>query len=1530
MEGEDNFAFRFGRDNNIGGEQLINGVAVVFEDEDQLQLGSLEYEKDYSAVFPNGPNTFGNDYYGQLEIIFREFIYFQGAHFRTDDLCRENTLIEAGRDENAYPLVCEADYAPFFEVNKCVRLNMVPSSICEHDMDSEDSKCYRCQRGYGNVDDGPCSACSANCLACKGSGNDNCIYCAIGYGFDGSGCTACVAGVNTFDANLNSCQAVKQHHLDMWGDASTLGELKLFFKPLNEFASSSIHIETFDNKYWLTEISKNYYVVRDYADLPRHRKVAVTIEFLVVDLTNLEFVFIAVDGKYVKQINAWGNDYTMTSNMLGTGYTDWNFKIAIVDWHSAATMQLGVVGLFNDIQTNIWIRNVQVDFFGCFFACKDCWVDNSPLHCTECEDGYYLEDFQCKACDSSCERCSGTADNCISCFEGQYLKEGVCTDKCGLGYYIDDGNVCYSCPVECTQCLSAANCISCQTGYYLDGGACLPCSGDCLTCRIAEDNCTSCASPLLLQSGSCVNECSSNYYLQSTTCIECPNGCATCDKDTCLTCLPSYRFRGNVCANPCGDGYYIVDDDNCGACDTKCTKCNTSAGNCTECHEGYYLDGNTCTACVSPCATCSSASACVSCVSETYLKDAECLESCGDGYYGKNRICHTCPGTCSLCTPDECTACEAGYYLREGECFDSCVEGFFEYNDSLCCPNSCDSCATSTECLTCKPGHYLENKACHPCKSVCSACEDQFDNCTGCIEEYYKIGSECVQACPDEEYYIEDFECLPCDSSCKTCSGPEATDCLSCFELYIYYIDSCFECGGDGSPFDLESGECVDRCGDGRRFTVEDVDTLYSYNECDDGNNLDGDGCSALCTIEDDFACEGGSPVRPDICRETIPPTATLVKYDDLNFAIKFSEPVRINEGITLQAALSIYIPEYDSRDRYRAKYDTAMTTDIETVDIEMVYDETFYNRTLTIDLNRPIIKDYAGNNLITHRLASNITFVIPERAAPELYTNVTSVVYNYAYYAGASLSPVLGTYLSSAILFSYSDVLRASYYLYLNGRANADVLYLLYGMRKINGAAAEVVPMDSDQSRRLLGMDGRAISTDIDPVRKFMQDVVAAPHRIFTNLSFSLLLASLIILYVSKLFLDHGISSKTTALRKWTVFWATRFAFFMGVLNLIPVLFSCSINLVLLSADTTYEYGLLVFSGLAILGTFYLIVVCYYMVEQPMLTLWHPSYYYRYGMLYSEFKLDKKLTKTFLVLYLAKNALFGCLLGFLIFNGDVQTLLLLLLNGIYLLILVKTLPYINIYLNILAIAVESIETVILLLFTMNNYVEDTNTTFINTVSYIIAILFTCWVTLAILRLLFTVFLRLKNEFKYVKIVLIKNKVHSSSKKHDEIEGLDSSQRYLSSEAQSINLSDSSGGLLKSRSSKLSSNRKSTLNENRSQEKESLGNVDEEDRNASVKEEIGDIEELDKDMMKIDSDENLKEQDEDRPYQQKDSNVIEDIEDFVAKDMIRVDSDEPGNDEAGVNKPTREKGGSNEIHIEGFEDDMMKVDDNEI
>ena len=53
------------------------------------------------------------------------------------------------------------------------------------------------------------------------------------------------------------------------------------------------------------------------------------------------------------------------------------------------------------------------------------------------------------------------------------------------------------------------------------------------------------------------------------------------------------------------------------------------------------------------------------------------------------------------------------------------------------------------------------------------------------------------------------------------------------------------------------NGECEEICGDG-------LD--YGFNECEDGNKEDGDGCSSQCKIETNYKCVRGTYTSKGSC----------------------------------------------------------------------------------------------------------------------------------------------------------------------------------------------------------------------------------------------------------------------------------------------------------------------------------------------------------------------------------------------------------------------------------------------------------------------------------------------------------------------------------------------------------------------------------------------------------------------------------------------------------------------------------------
>jgi len=63
--------------------------------------------------------------------------------------------------------------------------------------------------------------------------------------------------------------------------------------------------------------------------------------------------------------------------------------------------------------------------------------------------------------------------------------------------------------------------------------------------------------------------------------------------------------------------------------------------------------------------------------------------------------------------------------------------------------------------------------------------------------------------------------------------------------------------------------------------------------ECDDGNNIDGDGCSSKCEIEKGYVCSGGSQTKKDICIDRTKPSIQNMKINSNGtLTLSFTKPV--------------------------------------------------------------------------------------------------------------------------------------------------------------------------------------------------------------------------------------------------------------------------------------------------------------------------------------------------------------------------------------------------------------------------------------------------------------------------------------------------------------------------------------------------------------------------------------------------------------------------------------------------------------
>jgi len=83
-------------------------------------------------------------------------------------------------------------------------------------------------------------------------------------------------------------------------------------------------------------------------------------------------------------------------------------------------------------------------------------------------------------------------------------------------------------------------------------------------------------------------------------------------------------------------------------------------------------------------------------------------------------------------------------------------------------------------------------------------------------------------------------------------------ECTECNRGYLLINKKCEVCDKKRGYANI-SGDCQEICGDGIRL---------GGRQCDDGNTLNGDGCSSECEIENGWKCSGGTPYTPDKCEK--------------------------------------------------------------------------------------------------------------------------------------------------------------------------------------------------------------------------------------------------------------------------------------------------------------------------------------------------------------------------------------------------------------------------------------------------------------------------------------------------------------------------------------------------------------------------------------------------------------------------------------------------------------------------------------
>ena len=228
----------------------------------------------------------------------------------------------------------------------------------------------------------------------------------------------------------------------------------------------------------------------------------------------------------------------------------------------------------------------------CITCPTGCLTCSSGTDCTRCTSGYFLYldptsqyqtciqacptgyysaysssvvTYVCSQCDTSCAACNGSSSSqCTDCADDMILSSGSCYSSsftCPDGTYLDSWQ-CFNCTKGCAICSEVTSCIVCLSGYTLGTttGLCeisqSLCDSSCNTCSgTTQYDCTSCSSPLVLQTGMCARSCSPGFTYNVMT-----FKCEICF-ESCTSCIAELFYYGGNCVFSCPSETTVVIDE---------------------------------------------------------------------------------------------------------------------------------------------------------------------------------------------------------------------------------------------------------------------------------------------------------------------------------------------------------------------------------------------------------------------------------------------------------------------------------------------------------------------------------------------------------------------------------------------------------------------------------------------------------------------------------------------------------------------------------------------------------------------------------------------------------------------------------------------------------------------------------------------------------------------------------------------------------------------------------------------------------
>ncbi len=449
------------------------------------------------------------------------------------------------------------------------------------------------------------------------------------------------------------------------------------------------------------------------------------------------------------------------------------------------------------------------------------------------------------SCENYCPECGdGVKGTYEECDDGNTTSGDGCSGTCRTEAYCCDSTakVCGGSMIavdDCSSGLTNTNQADCNTECALCGNGIVDAGEECDDGDTIDNN--SCSNSCLLPvcgdgivSGS--EQCDTRwetYYCNAN----------------CTTALCGDGITNHVRGEQCDDGNLVSSDGCDSQCRTEALCCNVTTGDCdvtlsSSCNTTPYPFTSADKASVQT--TCNAA--CPQCGDSS----KEGFEQCDDGNTtsgdGCSSTCQTevyCCGSCNVSRPpDQCYWYDATPQACSNlcpQCGDGLVSGSEQCDDGnitsgdgcssacqtevYCCDRTSGTCNTRVPAWSCTTGVYNASQA--TCVSSCSKCGDSIVDIS--------FGEQC-----------DDGNAVNTDGCTNGCMLPR------CGDSIVNGTDTC-DPGWETAACDNDCTAVA--CGDGHLNTL-------AGEQCDDGNAVNGDGCSSLCKNEV-YCCDIGSGLCP-------------------------------------------------------------------------------------------------------------------------------------------------------------------------------------------------------------------------------------------------------------------------------------------------------------------------------------------------------------------------------------------------------------------------------------------------------------------------------------------------------------------------------------------------------------------------------------------------------------------------------------------------------------------------------------------